>query len=494
MTNTYGANVTTGDTRGQPPLKVESEITAIWGTFPCTHEVEVASSLGKPEQWYACTSWTDYKNQFGFEEIWGSGNLNRSDGWNAVKSVERLMKNGMYPVLIYNVLDPATDQADIVDENVIFTATALTQPVAQKYALLDTFVIQDVTDTTTYVEGTDYSLALSLGVVQITRIATGAIGATDTIHVDYSYCTPAATTDLAFTTAIALADNIITDLGFSYLPGRMHCPYRSKVDYGATTYAAIRGALLTAATTLNSSTFKSRFHYDLDESSFITSGTLQDLYDEKTVASEYGRAHAASGTMTTGETEQLGSDWYIFMQMNEVNNNGWPGTSCSNRVMENFTPDMDLTFPTQSNAIRDKGIITTCLDPGDRGYVMWGTSTSYYAGTSTDLAKDSSNQNDTLVYLTNLITRDLWVASVDRNFNSILLDDILDKWNSLGKMQVSKGNMLGFEIYYLPEDNTPSTLLSQITYRIRLLAPEPAARIDVVMQVDLTYFDNLFPA
>ena len=488
MVQQYGVNAILGDTLGAPPITVASEIPAVIGMFPCNKKVD--ATKGKPGQWYRNLSWTDYKDKYGFEELWGSGNLKRSDGWNAPKTIETLQKQfGLYPVLTYNLLDPAEHKADITDEDVVFAAGALTQPVANKYAMLDTFVIQDSGDTITYIEGTDYSLELVLGIVQITRIAAGDIGETDTVHVDYSYCDPTAVTNLQVVTAIGKVNSIVTDLSFANLAGWIHCPEFSRKDWNNIESASVRGALLTQAKFMNE-VFTTRFVYDLDETAFVASNDTADLFTEKTVLSEHGRALNFAGTLSTGETEQLWSDWYIGLMALEVANNGYPGASPSSRVAENYIPNKPLSWPTQSNAIRAKGIITGSLDPGDRGWTIWGTETSYFNGTATDLAKDSTNQNDLWNYLHKQIIIDTWVKSTDRNFNSIMVKDLTEKWNALGKMKVSQGKLLGFKISFLPEDNPD--LSQYVKFRIALLGPEPAKRTDFEFNVDLNYFNTLF--
>ncbi len=70
------------------------------------------------------------------------------------------------------------------------TAEAVTAVEAGEYAELafsdvSVVVIQDVTDTTTYVEGTDYTLNAKLGLISI--IAAGDISKDDVLHIDYTY-------------------------------------------------------------------------------------------------------------------------------------------------------------------------------------------------------------------------------------------------------------------------------------------------------------------
>jgi len=485
----YGVNVYQGPTKGQPPLQVDSEIPAIIGAFPC--DDGAGYEIGKPLEWYACTSWEDFQNQYGDIAVWGTGNLDRSDGWNAYKSIERIMYGfGIYPVLIYNVLDPSTNVTSVVDESKTFVSGTDYVTLTNKYILMSTIVVTDDPMTTTYVLGTDYTLTrnTTTGLVEVYRIATGGIGATDDILVDYDYCDPTSITMAQVTAAIQGVDDIVTSVGFSYLPGWLHVPYWSMKDYNSILYATVRTDMLAMADNLNS-VFMLRFVYDLDESAFATSGDLQDLYDEKTILSEFGRAIAASGTYGA-TTEQLGSDWYIGMQSDEVQLNGYPGVSCSNRPLTGFTPDNKLSFPTQSNAVRDKGIICSILDTADRGWCLWGTWTSYFNGTATDLALDSTNQNDVIVYLNKSIIRDLWVKAQDRNFNKYTIFAYVDSMNTLGKQLVSRGQMIGFEIEFREEDNPD--LSTMIKLRLYILAPEPQKRTDVEIQVDLTYFNTLF--
>jgi hypothetical protein len=70
-------------------------------------------------------------------------------------------------------------------------------------------VVQDVTDTTTYVEGTDFELDLALGRIKI--LATGSISDDDVLHIDY---TPAAETRqqlVANSTPVKGAMRVIAD-------------------------------------------------------------------------------------------------------------------------------------------------------------------------------------------------------------------------------------------------------------------------------------------
>lgn len=73
----------------------------------------------------------------------------------------------------------------VTDEAVV-AAHDLWVPLAQRN--LDSgasFVVQDVTDTTTYVLDTDYQVDFRNGMIKV--LSTGSIGAGDTLHIDYAY-------------------------------------------------------------------------------------------------------------------------------------------------------------------------------------------------------------------------------------------------------------------------------------------------------------------
>jgi len=484
----YGVNVYAGPTKGQPPLNVDSELTAIIGAFPADNGA--GYEIGQSNTWYAATSWEDFKGKYGGEEIWGAGNLERSQGWNANKSVERLMSGfGMYPVLIYNVLDPDSHQTAIADESrVLITGTV---KLVNKYIQMSTIVVTDSPMTTTYDIGDDYTVSRGTdGLVSITTVSTGAIGATDTILVDYDYCDNSAITQIQVTAAIQGCNDIITDLGFSRLPGWIHAPYWSQADIDNVVAATVRTDLSTISANLNS-TFVTRFVYDIDETDYNSSSDLADIYADKSILDENGRAFFGEGTYGA-TTEQLLSDWYIGMMSLEVELNGYVGVSPSNRPMTGYVPNNKLSFPTASNAVRDKGIITVILDTADRGWNLWGTWTSFYNGTATDLRKDSTNQNDFIAYKSKQLTRDLWAKSTDRNFNKFTIQDFVDKENSAGRLLISKGQMIGYELEFRAVDNPD--LSTQINLRMYVLAPEPQKRTDVEIQVDLNFFNTIFPA
>lgn len=70
------------------------------------------------------------------------------------------------------------------------TDEAVTAPAAGEFVKLantdvSNVVVQDVTDTTTYVEGTDYELKDKAGLITI--LAAGSISEDDVLHIDYDY-------------------------------------------------------------------------------------------------------------------------------------------------------------------------------------------------------------------------------------------------------------------------------------------------------------------
>ncbi|MCP4711356.1 MAG: hypothetical protein GY869_22275, partial [Planctomycetes bacterium] len=204
--------------------------------------------------------------------------------------------HGVTPLLIYNIFDESAHTASIANEVITFSALAPTQELAELWILEDSIVVTDVPGTTTYVLDTDYSIERddTTGLIEITRIATGAIGATGITHVDYDYATPGAVTTTNVNAGIDEIQNILTALGFANLPGWVTCPKYSQITVGtgATDPASIRANLKVNAQALNT-VFTTRFVYDIDETDYdvtVAAGApdISKISDDKDVTSEHG--------------------------------------------------------------------------------------------------------------------------------------------------------------------------------------------------------------
>lgn len=364
-------------------------------------------------------------------------------------------------------------------------------------AVTVTYAGDDLTLPANYLEiptrltrNTDYSLSRdSSGYTQVTRIATGDIAATETVYVTYDYCDPTEVANIDVTTGITAADDILRLLGPNYLPGWIHVPYWSMKNGTTTTVAGIRSALAAKAASFGT-VFVTRAIYDLDETAYIASGVLADLTNNKTIANEYVVACAGAGVYGD-ETEHLVSDWYIAMMADEVKANGFPGVSPSNRVMTGYTPTIKLNIP-NSNAVRALGIVTVTKDMLNRGYVLWGSQTSYFTGTSVDYQKEECNAMDVYTYLERLLTLDTWALFTDRNLTKPRMEALVERWTAFGKSLTGQNKLLGFRVLFLESDNPDLTLYTKL--RIQLLASPTMKRTDFIIQTDLTYLSSVFPS
>lgn len=77
--------------------------------------------------------------------------------------------------------------SNVVDEAVTITVLDTFYSLANGFVQDNTVIVQDVTDTITYTEDTDYEIDYEDG--EIKGLTGGAISATDVVHVDYDYAT-----------------------------------------------------------------------------------------------------------------------------------------------------------------------------------------------------------------------------------------------------------------------------------------------------------------
>jgi phage tail sheath protein FI len=159
-----------------PPARVDSAIPVVIGTAP-VHMVK-AGYTGPVNEPVLAHTYAGAVEALGYSEDWASYSL-------CEFMFSQFGLFGVGPLVLINVFDPATHKSNVAAEA---KALANDQITLDHPGLVADPTVQDDTDTTAYVLDTDYSVDRITGV--ITRIATGSIGATDTLHVTYDYGDP----------------------------------------------------------------------------------------------------------------------------------------------------------------------------------------------------------------------------------------------------------------------------------------------------------------
>lgn len=97
-------------------------------------------------------------------------------------ALKAIWDKGLCPVVVVNVLDPATHKTDVAAADFALGTAGVA---ALAHGHVSAVVVKDQAGDTTYVEDTDYTLDAVAGTV--TRISGGAIAAEATVSIAYSY-------------------------------------------------------------------------------------------------------------------------------------------------------------------------------------------------------------------------------------------------------------------------------------------------------------------
>ena len=118
------------------------------------------------------------------------------------------------------------------------------------------------------------------------------------------------------------------------------------------------------------------------------------------------------------------------------------------------------------------------------GWRAWGNYTGCHTAGETDVAKVFLCTNRMMDFICNAFVNTFWFY-VDRPLTSVLVDAIVNNFNSWLAGLTGEGALLGGEIAYVGDNNPTGELLAgKFRLDARAAAPVPAQRIDFVIEYD----------
>jgi len=396
---------------------------------------------------------------------------------------------GYGPVVAVNVFDPATLAGPAVDEDVTLEAGVGTVEVAG-------LVLQSVTDdeigTVTYVEGTDYTLSYDTdGYPIITRIDTGAIPADNSIiwvHYLAAAADRCGVDAAAVVTALAEIDDAFAQFGvvpsLICAPGYSHDPAVNAVMVG---YAEEFGGGWYAQALC-----------DVD-----CSGAGAD------VSSEVAAWKATNGFTSPHQDlcwplVTIGDDVYhlstilagVLAQVDHANGD-IPYVTGSNYAIpisgaqDSAGNDIWLSDTVANDDLNAFGV-TTALNFGTRGWVIWGNRTAAYPG-STDPKDVWRNYRRMLIWLKNT-SRLTLNQKIDQPGNLRQIESIVNSLNIYLNGLAAAGALIGQpKVEFRRSDNPVTELIDgRYTIRCSITPPTPMEVIEEIWQIDVSQFDSLF--
>lgn len=396
---------------------------------------------------------------------------------------------GVAPVYCVNVWDPADIDGEATARELALVGGTGTVPVT---GVLVSEVTDDEEGTTTYVEGTDYTLSYSVsGEPIITRIAGGAIAsdtATVFVHtqaIPADYCGVDAD---AVTAGLQLIDQVYAQFGD--VPAHIVAPgFAEEPEVGiimAQKAAGYGGGWRGYALT------------DIPSDTVTSSTSAYAWKTENGYTSEYQEV--------CWPKAQIGDDTYhmstvmacVLAQVDAQNNNV-PYVTGSNYpagvtavVLADGTP-VYLTDEKANDDLNAKGI-TTIIRYGSRGLVLWGNYTAAYPGSSDPLFI-WRNYRRMFNWLENTF-RLTMMQQVDQPGNYRQIESIVNAQQIHLNGLAAQGALIGQpQVEFRREDNPVSSLLNGL-YTFRTSATPPTAMQAIIntWTVDVAQFATLFSA
>ena len=391
------------------------------------------------------------------------------------------------PAVFVNVLDPAVHKANVLSESKTLANDKLT---LDNNWVLTGEVVKDATDTTTYVKDTDYSIDYKTGV--ITRIATGTIGATDTLHITYDHLDPSAVLAADIIGGIDGSTGTKTGLElvaevfprFRIVPGLLASP-------GWSHDATVAVAMAAKADAINT-LFKALAVVDLPTSVTKysvapTTKNTNNLTDSLHVVCWPQVAFSST------ENHWLSSHLCGLMAATDADHFDVPYKSPSNERLtcvgaKNSSTEIWLG-PSEAEYLNGQGIVTALNFIG--GWRAWGNRTGAYPS-QTDVKDVMLPVRRMFNWIGNTVILTAW-QDLDDPITRRNVETVVDSLNVWLNGLTAREMILGGRVAFLPDENPYTDIIDGIIkFHLWVTPPSPAREIDFIVQYDPDYVATLF--
>jgi phage tail sheath protein FI len=454
------------------------------GTAPVNLTADPTAYINKPVLAY---SYAEAVEKLGFmKSVSGKFEYSLSE---FLKSQFALFATG--PVVLINVLDPATHVASVAAEST--TLSSDVAKLANTGVLKSTVVVKDTGGSTTYVLDTDYTITYNDdGETLINRLTGGAISAGESLEVDYDHLdtTAVASADIiggvdvnGVKTGLELVSEVFPR--FRLVPGQILAP-------GFSQDSAVAAVMYAKSQKING-------HFDAICLIDVPTDTVTQYSD---VAAWKNDNNVTNPNQVVcwpkvslgGEQFHMSTQLAGRIGLTDADNAGIPYRSPSN---QNFQMDSavladgtEIFLGTDTAAyLNGQGVITALNFTG--GWKCWGNRTSAYPG-STDPKDSFLPVRRMFNWVGNTLTLTFW-QRLDYPLNKRQIQTVTDSANIWLNGLVAQGYLLGGRVEFRADENPTTDLLDGIArFHVYLTPPSPNRSIDFILEYDTSYLQGLF--
>lgn len=427
-------------------------------------------------------NWTDAVNKFGYSEDWENFTLSEFFyAW------FQLYNRG--PVVVLNVLDPATHTTAVADQTVLLVNGRAT--INAGGVLLDTVQIRNTGGTTTYVRGTDYTLVQNdAGSPVVSRISTGAIGVNDSLRASFTRLDGSKVTAEDVIGGLDVSTGAATGLeALKNVMGASRKVASLLVAPGFSEDPLVAAVMVAKARAINNR-FKASAVTDIP----ATVG-MMDLEDWKADNGYTGANQYPTWPLTTykGKRYHLSTIFAARKAQLDETNDGVPYESPSNKgiladgaILADGTPL--YLGPEEGEAINRLGIVTAINFVN--GWTLWGNRTAAYPAVTSP--QDSVIPvREMFNWVQNSLIVRYW-SRIDDPMNRRLIDSVVDDAN-IWLNTLTGTSLLGASVAFERTDNPVEQLVNgKIIFRIKMTPPSAAQAIVFLVEYDAAPLETLF--
>ena len=486
----HGVHTTESPTSIIPPAPCEAAMPVYFGVAPVHRTESMKNKVNYP---ILCNAYDDAVMGLGYDEDWKK--------WTLCENIyAQFTLFGMSPCVFVNVFDPTKHKTSVETEQV--TLAKGEGKVAKQDAILSTLVVKDQTGSTTYQEGTDYTVAYDEDYYAvIARVTSGTISSdTAQLTVSYDYADPTQVDkdDIIGGINAQTGDEEGLEVIERVYPVNRKVPGLI-VATGWSEDVEVAAIMATKAENING-LFRALAIIDIPVSGDDAPTIYTDVpsyKNEKNLVDPM--QHVLWPMLRLGETEyRYSSQFAALIQWTTHNiGNDVPYVSPSNQNIQcdslivgepGARREVSLSN-TKVNYLNENGI-TTALN-FSRGWTAYGNRNACYPGT-TD-TKDVFISNRLMFNWTQAEYILTYAQKVDRPITRALIESITDSFNDRLNGLTAAGALLGGRIEFRKEDNPYTDVIDgKIKFKLYLTPPPPAEEITGDFELDPDYFEVLY--
>lgn len=480
MPYNHGVYVSEQETSLTVPIQGTAGLQVIFGTAPCNLADDPSAAVNSPK---LCYSFAEAKAAVGYCDDFSNYTLCQ-----AIDASFRVFNTA--PIILVNVLDPATHKTTIAKEAMTLTNNQVTisDGTAPVFGVIKSSLSVSATSSGDNLEeGTDYLVSFDADGYCVITTLTNAT----TLYIGYDKLNPGAVTAADIVGSVA-ADGTETGLElirtifpkFGLTTGLLSAP-------GWSNNATVVAAMEAKCTGING-VFSCECVVDIPSGS-----TGATKYSDVSEAKEDLGADGIH-TIACWPKGKIGEKVYALsalvsalMSYTDANNDDVPYRSPSNQslgitglCLEDGTEV--LLDQDQANTINSFGVVTAL---NMNGFKAWGNNTAAYPST-TDPKDRWIPCRRMFTWWGNSLIR-TYFQKVDSPMNTRLIENVVDSENIRGNSFVARGYVAGASVEFNAQDNPSTDLLNGIIrFNINLAPYVPAEAINFVLEFDTNALTN----